>query len=202
MLKRLYNWVLSWGGSPYAGSVLFFLALAEATFFPIPPDVLLIALAVGNQKKALQFAAICTIGSITGGFIGYCIGHYLWWNGNVFSEIAIFFFQHIPGFTEQIFLNIKNEYDLYGFAIIFTAGFTPIPYKVFTISAGAFSISLPMFIGASFISRAARFFIVAALIKKFGEKVKNIIDNYFNILSIIFVILLFGSFYIITYYLK
>ncbi|MDP6570088.1 MAG: DedA family protein [Candidatus Marinimicrobia bacterium] len=200
MLKRMYNWVLSWGSSQHAGSMLFFLALAEATFFPIPPDVLLIALAVGNQKKALHFASICTIGSIIGGFIGYCIGHYLWWNGSSFSEIAIFFYQHIPGFTEEVFLNIKNKYDLYGFAIVFTAGFTPIPYKVFTISAGAFSISLPMFIGASIVSRGARFFIVAILINKFGEKVKSVIDKYFNILSIVFVVLLFGSFFLVTYY--
>jgi len=202
MIKNIYNWVLSWGESSYAGSILFFLALAESTIFPIPPDVLLIALAVGNQKKALYFALFCTIGSIIGGVIGYYIGNYLWWNGNVFSDIALFFFQHIPGFTEKVFFNIKNEYDLYGFAIIFMAGFTPIPYKVFTISAGAFSISLPMFILASIISRGARFFIVAVLIKYFGIRIKDFVNKYFNILSFIFVILLFGSFYIIKYFLK
>jgi len=198
----MYDWVLSWGSSPHAGTVLFFIALAEASFFPIPPDVLLIALAVGNQKLALRFASICTLGSIIGGCIGYCIGYFLWWNGGEFSNIAQFFYQHIPGFSEEVFLKIKNEYDLYGFAIIFTAGFTPIPYKVFTISAGAFSISFPLFIGASILSRAARFFIVAALIKKFGETVKILIEKYFNILSIIFVVLLIGSFYVIAYYLK
>ena len=154
------------------------------------------------QKLALRFASICTLGSIIGGCIGYCIGYFLWWNGGEFSNIAQFFYQHIPGFSEEVFLKIKNEYDLYGFAIIFTAGFTPIPYKVFTISAGAFSISFPLFIGASILSRAARFFIVEALIKKFGETVKILIEKYFNILSIIFVVLLIGSFYVIAYYLK
>jgi membrane protein YqaA with SNARE-associated domain len=180
---------------------LFILAFAESSFFPIPPDVLLIALALGARNRSLYFALLCSIASIAGGLFGYGIGHFLWWEGSVYSGIAHFFFNNVPGFTEQLFTSIQQRYSEYGFMIIFTAGFTPIPYKIFTISAGAFDISLPLFLVASTISRSARFFLVAGLIWKFGESIKSFIDKYFNILTISFTILLIGGFLIIKVFL-
>ena len=107
----------------------------------------------------------------------------------------MFFFNHIPGFSSELFTAIQQKFDLYNFFIVFTAGFTPIPFKIITISAGAFNINFPMFIIASTISRSARFFLVALLIKKFGKLITTFIDKYFNILSIVFTILLIGGFF-------
>jgi len=198
-IRKLYDWVLKWSESKYGPLALFVLAFSESSFFPIPPDVLLIALALGARKKSFQFALICSLASIAGGLLGYSIGHYLWWNGGAYSTIAHFFFNNIPGFNEGIFTSIQHQYSEYGFMIIFTAGFTPIPYKIFTISAGAFNINLPLFIIASAISRSARFFLVAGLIWKFGNPIKDFINKYFNVLSTIFTILLIGGFILIKY---
>lgn len=199
-VRKLYDWVLHWAESPYGPLALFLLAFAEASFFPIPPDALLIALVLGSQSKAFKFALNSTIGSVTGALLGYAIGYYIWWSGEgEFSNFALFFFDTIPGFTEEIFGRVKLMYEEWDFWIIFTAGFTPIPYKVFTISSGAFNISLPMFIIAGLISRAARFFLVAFLIWKFGPQIKSFIDKYFNILAVAFTVLLVGGFVAIKY---
>jgi membrane protein YqaA with SNARE-associated domain len=199
VLRKLYNWVLHWAETPYGLFALFILSFSEASFFPVPPDVLLIVLILGRREQALKFAVICSIASIAGGFVGYSIGHFIWWDGTNYNSFANFFFNNIPGFTEALFQKIQNQYNNYGFIIIFTAGFTPIPFKVFTISAGAFDISLPLFLIASTISRSARFFLVSFLIWKYGEKINYFIDRYFNILSILFVIILFGSYFLINF---
>lgn len=202
LLRKLYDWILHWAESPYGPIALFILAFAEASFFPIPPDALLIALVLGAKSKAFKFAANCTIGSVTGALFGYAIGHFLWWDGGTeFSSFAMFFFNNVPGFTQNIFYSVKALYDDWNFWIIFTAGFTPIPYKVFTVTGGAFDINLPLFIIASIVSRAGRFFLVAFLIWKFGEQIKGFIDKYFNILAIGFTVLLIGGFVLIKYLL-
>ena len=194
-LRRLYDWILHWAETKYGVPALFLLALAESSFFPIPPDVLLIPLALGARSKAIRFALVCSVASIVGGVAGYGIGYFSWWSGaEVYSAVALFFFNHIPGFTEQVFLNIQEKYEIYNFLIVFTAGFTPIPFKIITISAGAFSVNFLMFLLASTISRSVRFFLVALLIRQFGEPITAFIDKYFNILSIIFTILLIGGF--------
>lgn len=199
-IRKLYDWVLHWAETPYGPWVLFILAFAEASFFPIPPDALLIALVLGARKKAFKFAALCTIGSVLGAVLGYSIGHFVWWNApNEFSSIANFFYANIPGFNEKIFSNVKELYDKWNFWIIFTAGFTPIPYKVFTITAGAFNVNLFLFLIASIASRAGRFFLVSFLIWKFGETIKSFIDKYFNILAFVFTVLLIGGFVAIKY---
>ena len=199
VLRKLYNWVLHWAETPHALLALFILSFSEASFFPVPPDVLLIVLVLGSREHALKFALICSIASIAGGLVGYSIGHFIWWDGTNYNSFANFFFNNVPGFTEALFQKIQNQYNNYGFIIIFTAGFTPIPFKVFTISAGAFDISLPLFLIASTISRSARFFLVSFLIWKYGEKINYLIDRYFNILSILFVIILFGSYFLINF---
>ena len=197
-IRSLYNWVLSLADSKNGEKSLGVISFTEAIFFPIPPDILLIPLCLGNRNKAFRFFTVCSILSILGGIAGYFIGTKIWWSGaNEFSAIAQWFFEYIPGFSESIFYSIKSKYELYDFWIIFTAGFTPIPFKIFTISAGAFNVSFIMFVIASAISRSLRFLIVSALIYKFGQPVKELIDKYFNLLSVIFTILLIGGFLLI-----
>tara|TARA_B100001250_G_scaffold77925_1_gene63953 strand:+ start:853 stop:1458 length:606 start_codon:yes stop_codon:yes gene_type:complete len=186
-LRKLYDWILNWSKSPYGLVALFILAFSESIFFPIPPDILLIALAIGYQSKAYRFALICTLGSLLGAIFGYYIGNYLWYGS---YGIAEFFYNNISSFTEESFNNIKEYYNDFGFLIIITAGFTPIPYKLITISAGAFKIPFSLFILASTLSRSARFFLISFLIKKYGEAIKNYIEKYFNILSIAFICLI------------
>jgi len=200
-LRKLYNWVLHWAETPYGPIALFIISFSEASFFPIPPDILLIALSLGNRKSVFKFTIICSIASIAGGMAGYGIGHFLWWNGDSYNAVAHFFFDNIPGFNEYIFQKIQTQYEHYGFIITFTAGFTPIPFKVFTISAGAFGISLPLFLIASAISRSARFIMISFLIWKYGEKINNIINRYFNLLSVLFIIILFGSYILIKFFI-
>lgn len=199
IFKRLYDWVLKWADSPYGAIALFIIAFAESSFFPIPPDILLIALILGSQLKALKYALICSTGSVLGGIFGYLIGATLWYSGNEYSVIANFFFNNIPGFTHELFESVKQQYDIYGFWIVFTAGFTPIPYKVFTITSGVTDMNIFMFTTASIISRSARFFLIAWLLWKFGSKIKSFIDKYFNLLAIGFTIVLIGSFAMIKY---
>ncbi len=186
MLKRAYNWVLSWAHSPYGGLALFLLAFAESSFFPIPPDVLLIALALSIPSRAFYFALLCSVGSVLGGALGYVIGVYLM---DVVGNSIIAFY----GLTDK-YEYIQTLYQHYNAWAVAIAGFTPIPYKAFTITAGAFKINFWVFIGASFVSRSLRFFIVAYLIYKYGKPIKGFIDKYFNLLSIVLVILLVGGF--------
>lgn len=189
MLRRLYSWVLHWAETPYGTWALFLLAFCESSFFPIPPDVLLIALAVSIPKKSFKYALVCTAGSLIGGCLGYLIG----WQFMVsIGEKIIQFY----GLTHKM-QYIKALYVQYDAWAIGIAGFTPIPYKVFTISAGAFEINFTVFIIASAVSRAARFFLVGGLIYIFGPKIQAFIDKYLNVLAIAFVVLLVAGFAII-----
>jgi membrane protein YqaA with SNARE-associated domain len=192
-IRRLYDWVLSWANTPYGTVALAVLSFAEASFFPVPPDVLLIALCVGNQKKALYFASVCAIASALGGAFGYLIGWGAW------EAVDQLFFNYVPGFTEEQFANVQGYYERWNFLIVFGAAFTPIPYKVITITAGVFGVNFPMFMVASIIGRAARFFLVAGLIYLFGEKIRDFIDARFNILSVVFTLMLVGGFVLLKY---
>jgi membrane protein YqaA with SNARE-associated domain len=200
MIKRLYDWMLSWGESRWGAWALFFFAMAESSFFPIPPDVLLIALCIGATKKSFRFGAICLAGSIIGAIIGYYIGFFLWQTpSGEYTALANFFFEHV--FSIESFQSVGDLYDKYNYWIVFTAGFTPLPYKLFTISGGLFHINFAMFLIASMISRGLRFFLIAALIWKFGAPIKKFIDKYFNLLAIIFTVLLIGSFFLVAKFL-
>ncbi len=193
MLRRLYDWVLSWAETPYGTWALFLLALAESSFFPIPPDVLLIALAISIPARAFRYALICAAGSLLGGVGGYAIGYQ-------FMDLIGMRIVEFYGVTQQ-YDAVGNLYDRYNAWAVGIAGFTPIPYKVFTISAGAFKINFLIFFIASAISRSARFFLVAWLIYAFGPEIRQFIDRYFNILAVLFVVLLIGGFIIIKYVL-
>lgn len=200
LIRKVYDWVLKWSESKYGAVALFVISFAEASFFPIPPDVLLIALALGARSKALKFGILCSVGSVFGAMFGFGVGYFLWWeNVGEFSLLAQFFFNTIPGFTRDIFYSIQNKFDIWNFWIIFTAGFTPIPFKIFTISAGAFNINFLLFIVASTISRTARFLLVSGLIWKFGKPIRGFIENYFNKLALLFTIFLIGGFLLIKY---
>ncbi|MFZ0483401.1 MAG: YqaA family protein [Desulfobacterales bacterium] len=193
MLRRLYDWVLHWAETPYGSWALFLLAFSESSFFPIPPDILLIALAVAIPKKSLKYALICSAGSVLGGCFGYLIG----WQfmASIGTRIVDFY-----GLTAKVkYIEVLyNKYDAWAVAI---AGFTPIPYKVFTIAAGAFKINFSVFVVASLVSRSARFFIVGGLIYIFGPSIQSFIDKYFNVLAIAFTVLLIAGFLIIKYLL-
>jgi membrane protein YqaA with SNARE-associated domain len=193
MIKKLYDWVLSWSDSRWGWLALFVIALCEASWFPIPPDILLIALCLGATKKSFRFAGITLLGSIIGAMLGYAIGHFLWTTpAGEATAIANFFYENV--FSVESFDNVGAMYDKYNFWIVFTAGFTPLPYKLFTIAGGMFDINFVMFLIASTVSRGMRFFLIGWLIWRFGQPIKVFIDKYFNLLATLFTLLLIGFF--------
>lgn len=191
LIRRLYNWVLKWADSPWGGTALFILAVVESIFFPIPPDVLLIALCLGSTKKSFRYATICLAGTLTGAVIAYALGHWAW------NAVDHWFIPSV--FSQSEFDSVGAIYDKWNFWAVFTAGFTPIPYKIFTITAGVFNINFSMFMLASLIGRGMRFFFVGWLIWKFGSPIKSFIDKYLNLLAILFTVLLIGCFLLIRY---
>ena len=191
MIKRLYNWILSWSESRWGWLALFTIALFEASWFPLPPDILLIALCLGATKRSFRFATICLVGSVLGAALGYMIGYFLWTTpSGEATALANLFYEYI--FSVDSFNNVGALYDRFNFWIVFTAGFTPLPFKLFTIAGGMFHINFLMFIIASMVSRGMRFFLIAWLIWKFGAPIKSFIDKYFNLLATLFTILLIG----------
>jgi membrane protein YqaA with SNARE-associated domain len=191
LIKRLYDWVLHWAETPYAMPALFALAFCESSFFPIPPDVLLIALAISIPARSFRYALACSIASVLGGALGYLLGYQ-------FMELIGIPILNFYGYMDQ-FLRVQELFQAYDFWVVGMAGFTPIPFKVFTIASGACSIDFIRFMAASFVSRSARFFLVAGLIYFFGEPIKNFIDKYFNLLTILFFVLIVLGFVVIKY---
>ncbi len=188
-LRRLYDWVLGWADRPGGPAALTAIATVESFIFPIPPDVLLIPMCLGKPKRAFRFAALCTAGSVVGGMLGYLLGSLLY--ESVGTRIV-----ELYGYGEQ--------YDAMGRAYadnlilaLGTAGFTPIPYKVFTIAAGGFAVPFGAFVAISAVSRGARFFLVAGLIRAFGEPIREFIERYFNLLTIALVVGVVGGFLVL-----
>ncbi len=197
LFRRLYDWVMHWAETPYGAPALGLLSFAESAFFPVPPDPLLIALSLSKPRRALIYAAVTSVCSVAGGLLGYAIGAWAWhWVGD-------FFFQYLGpmGFTPHNFEVVREKYQANAFMAIFAAGLTPIPYKVFTVAAGVFSLSWGPFVLASILSRSFRFFGVAGLIWLFGPSIKIFIDRYFNLLTLVFFLLLFGGFFVVRYLL-
>jgi len=194
-VRRLYDWVLHWAETPSGPTALAALSAAEASFFPIPPDPLLMALCLGAIKRSLRFAAIATAASVVGGIVGYLIGAGAW------QALGGFFFDYVPGVTPEAFEGIQEFYDRYDFWAVFLAGLTPFPYKVFTLSAGVFSINFPVFVLASILSRGLRFFAEAGLIYWYGPTISRFIDRYFNLLAWLFGALLILGFVGVKYLL-
>ncbi|RUM45106.1 MAG: DedA family protein [Desulfocapsa sp.] len=184
---------MEWLQTPYGIWVLFAIAFVESSFFPIPPDVFLIALCIAVPEKSFKYAAVCAAGSVLGGAFGYGLG--MWFMESVGRPIM-----DLYGLSEK-YITVQHLYQEYDAWAVGAAGFTPLPYKLFTITAGAFDINFPTFMLVSLVSRSARFFLVATFIWKFGPPVKVYIEKYFNILSIVFLVLLFGGFVLIKYLL-
>ena len=172
MVKKIVNWTIHWATTPYGPWALFFLAFAESSFFPIPPDVLLIALSLISPEKALWYATVCMFGSAMGGMLGYYIGLK---GGRPLLERFV---------SPEKINTVHNYFEKYEEWAIGIAGFTPIPYKVFTIAGGAFYINFKRFVVISFLSRGARFYLVAGLIMLFGEQIKDSISRYSNLISV------------------
>ncbi len=193
--RHLYNWVIGFAESRHGGTALFALSFAESSFFPVPPDVLLGPLTLGAPRKWLRFAIMCSIASVIGGILGYIIGFFLW------SLIGEWILAHMSwaGLTDVNFAKFQGWYDRHDFKIVFLCGFTPLPYKVCTISAGIAGINFFGFLIASTISRSARFFIVAGLFGWKGEQIRPFIEKYFNWLSLAFGVLLIAGFAIIKW---
>jgi len=190
-IRRVYDWVLSWAETPYGIPALFVLAFMESSFFPIPPDVLLIALALAVPTRSFRFAAICTAGSVLGGLFGYFIGYALWTTFEPYLINRVF--------SQETFESVTHKYNEYGELAVFIAAFTPIPYKVFTVAAGVAKLNILGFTAASIVGRGARFFLVALLIRALGPRAKQWIDEYFNMVTVIGTILLIGGFLVIKY---
>ncbi|MBI4147682.1 DedA family protein [Candidatus Woesearchaeota archaeon] len=189
-LRRLYDWVVSWGHTRYGTWALFVLAFVESSFFPIPPDVLIICLCMSNNNKAFWFAAVSTVGSVLGGLFGYVIG-YAFYEALAKPLIAALHYEHYFNLVGQSFTDNA-------FLAIFGAGFAPIPYKVFTIAAGFWKIDLSVFVLASIVGRASRFSLVAGLMYFFGKRMSTFIDRYFNVLSLLLFIIVIGIVVFIT----
>ena len=183
--------MLHWAATPYGPPALFLLAVIEASVFPVPPDILLIALCIAVPLKSWRFALLATLGSVLGGCLGYMIGWGIW------ALVADLFFAYVPGFSPVLFSRVQSLFAEYNFWVVFTAGFTPIPYKVITIGAGVFQVDFFMFLLASAISRGLRFFLVAGLVFRFGPGIRSFIEKYFNLLCLLFVALLIGGFLIL-----
>lgn len=176
--RRLYDWVLGWADSPYAMPALAAIAIAESSFFPIPPDVLLIALSLADNRRAFYYATVTTLSSVMGGLAGYAIGAF----SMAYIGQPIIEFYHLQ--TKVGLVHVW--YDHYGWLALAIAGFTPVPYKVFTITSGALGMALGPFALVSLLSRGGRFFLVAGLIFFFGKRIGAFIDRYFNQLTLAF----------------
>lgn len=186
LLRSLYEWVVAWAGTPYASVALFGIAFAESSFFPIPPDTLMIPLAISRPPLALVFATLATVASVLGGAFGYAIGK---WGGQ--PVLHRFFNQEKVRMVQHYY----HKYDVWAIGV---AGFTPIPYKLFTISAGVFDLNFKRFMLASLLGRGGRFFLVGGLIMVFGETIQGFIDEYFDVAAVAFTVLLIGGFYVLN----
>ncbi len=191
MLRRLYDWVLSWADSKYSTLVLCILSFAEASFFPIPPDTLQLALSISKPKRAYWYAFLASIFSVMGGIFGYVIGRYLY---ESVGQLIITTFGY-----QQEFASVGALYQAHAFFAIAAAAFTPIPYKVFTIAAGVWDISFTTLIWASIVGRAGRFFLVATFAYFLGERVRTFVDKYFNWLSLLLFLLVIIGYATIKY---
>lgn len=191
MIRRLYDWVMNAATHRRAPAVLFGVSFAESSFFPIPPDVMLIPMILAQRAKARAFAAIATLGSVIGGMFGYAIGYF------VFETIGVPILNFYG--LNDAFQDFAARYNDWGAWIVFIAGVTPFPYKVITIASGATQLNIVVFMIASVLARGLRFFVVAALLYWFGPPIRDFIERWLSLLAIVFVVLLVGGFVAIKY---
>lgn len=191
MFRPMYDWVLRLAHHRHALRSLAIVSFAESSFFPIPPDVMVVPMVLARRDQAYLIATVCTLASVVGGIFGYAIGYYLWdsigqWLVNLY---------HMQSKIETL----RQGYANYGAAIILLKGLTPIPFKLVTLASGFFAFNFPLFVLLAAITRAARFFIIAALLKRFGEPVQAFIEERLNLFAWGFLILLIGGFAAVAY---
>lgn len=185
--RRMYDWMIGFAHHKNASSALFTFSFAESSFFPIPPDVLLGPMCLGRRSKSFWFAFICTVASVLGALLGY-------WIGVQFMDFAT---SMIPGISEERVNQLAAEFEARGQLYVFVAALTPIPFKLLTITAGASAMSIPIFVVACIVGRGVRFFMVAGVFYAIGPKAAPFIDKYFNLICIVFIVLLVGGIYLV-----
>ncbi len=191
LLRKIYDWILDKSNHPKASWFLAFISFSESSFFPIPPDVILIPMVIANKMKAWWYAFVCTISSVLGGIVGYCIGSFF------YTTIGIIIINYYS--LQDQFIIFENLYNQYGIWIVLAAGFTPFPFKFITIASGLFHLNIFLFVLCSLLGRGFRFYLIAILLKIFGDIIKKFIDRYFNILTLLFFVVLIGSFVLLKY---
>ncbi len=191
LVKSVYDWMLEMSTSPHAMWFLALVAFAESSFFPIPPDIMLIPMILALPNKAWSIAGVATISSVLGGCLGYAIGVFFF---DVIAKPILEFYGYLHQF--DVF---KEYYHQWGAWIVLGAGITPFPYKVITIASGVVRLDFITFTVASIVARGMRFYLVAWLLKKYGAPMKEFIEKHLGVLSILFLILLIGGFVIIKY---
>ena len=191
MIRRLYDWTLAWAAHPHALWVLALVSFTESSFFPIPPDILLIPMILAAPHRAWVIAGVCTLASVLGGLAGYAIGYFAM---ETLGEPILTALGKADGFDA-----FTERYNEWGAWAVLVAGVTPFPYKVITIMSGATALSLPVFVISSVIARGLRFFIVAGLLWAFGAPVRDFIERRLGLVFTAFIVMLFGAFYILRF---
>jgi membrane protein YqaA with SNARE-associated domain len=186
MLRRLYDWTLSLAARPSAPYALAAVSFAESSFFPVPPDVMLLPMALARPDRAWFYALVCTVTSVVGGVVGYAIG------ALAYQSIGAWVFE-IYGLTEGAEA-FRHSYAEYGHWIILLKGLTPIPYKLVTITSGFAAYDLFWFTILSILTRGARFFALAALLGRFGPSIKAVLDRHFNLVAMLLLVTIIGGF--------
>lgn len=191
LLRRLYHWVLDLSARRNAGRALAGVAFAESSFFPIPPDVMLVPMALARPERAWHYAAVCTVASVLGGLFGYAIGAFL------FESLGRLIIT-VYGYGQEM-EHFRELYAEWGLWIILIKGLTPIPYKLVTIASGFAAFNLPVFIAASVVTRGARFFLVAALLRVYGEPIRDFIDRRLGLVTFGVAVAIVAGFVIARY---
>jgi len=192
-LRRLYDWVLSWADSPHGTTALAVISFAESSFFPIPPDVLQIALSVGQPRRSFRFAAVSAVASVLGAIVGWLIGWGVW------QSVSGFFYEMVPGFTPAKFQYVESLYQQNAGLYLVLSAFTPIPFKIFTIAAGVCSVPLLTLVRASAVGRSGRFFLVATIMRLFGKPARDLLDKYLELATLLLGALIVAGFFAIRY---
>lgn len=191
MLRRLYNWTISLAESPRATVALGVVSFAESSFFPVPPDVMLVPMSLAKPNKALFYALLCTLTSVAGGILGYAIGALLY---DTLGKWIV----ELYGMTDKL-EHFREMYRQYGAWIILIKGLTPIPFKLVTIASGLAGYDFPMFVLLSLVTRGARFYILAGILNYFGEPIRKFIEAHLGLMAAIIVAAVVGGFYVVKY---
>jgi membrane protein YqaA with SNARE-associated domain len=192
MLRRVYDWVIALAENPQALWWLAMVSFVESSFFPIPPDAMLIPMVLAKPERAWIIATVCTIASVAGGFLGYAIGYFFFatWGQSIIEFYGL----------QEGFANFQKQFNDYGLWVILIKGLTPIPYKLVTIASGAAHFDLLTFGLASLLTRGARFFLVAGLLRVFGDPIRHFIEERLTLVTTAFVVILVGGFVAVAYF--